>query len=75
MFRKGISILLAILVVFFTTMSLLAIWDLIKVEDIVRKSLSSLFIIFISATVMLFIFSVLYKGGDDKNTHPNNNSQ
>lgn len=75
MFRKGISILLAILVVFFTTMSLLAIWDLIKVEDIVRKSLSSLFIIFISATVMLFIFSVLYKGGDDKNTHSNNNSQ
>ncbi|HLU83829.1 MAG TPA: hypothetical protein VKZ45_00015 [Vicingaceae bacterium] len=75
MFRKGISILLAILVVFFTVMSLLAIWDIIEVEHIVRKSLSSLFIIFISATVMLFIFSVLYKGGDDKNVNPNNNSQ
>ncbi|MDT8411101.1 MAG: hypothetical protein RQ875_01450 [Vicingaceae bacterium] len=69
MFRKGISILLAILVVFFTIMSLLAIWDIIEVEHIIRKSLSSLFLIFISATVMLFIFSVLYKGGDDKNVN------
>lgn len=75
MFRKGISILLAILVVFFTLMSLLAIWDIIEVEHIIRKSLSSLFLIFVSATVMLFIFSVLYKGGDDKNVNQNNNPQ
>lgn len=69
MFRKGISILLALLALFFTVISILAVWDIIEVKHIISKTLTTLLIIFISAAVMLFIFSVLYKGGDD-NTPP-----
>lgn len=68
MFRKGIALLLVLLVFFFTVLSLLAIWDIIEIEHVVKRSLSSLFIIFVSSVVVLFIFSVLYKGGEQNNT-------
>ena len=73
MFRKGISILLAILALFFTVISILAVWDIIEIEHIISKTLTTLLIIFISAAVILFIFSVLYKGGDDSKLPPNLN--
>ncbi len=73
MFRKGISILLAALALFFTVISILAVWDIIEIEHIISKTLTTLLIIFISAAVILFIFSVLYKGGDDSTQHPTMN--
>lgn len=76
MFRKGISILLALLALFFTVISILAVWDIIEVKHIISKTLTTLLIIFISAAVMLFIFSVLYKSGDDQQPpHLNNNNE
>ncbi len=74
MFRKGISILLALLALFFTVISILAVWDIIEVKHIISKTLTTLLIIFISAAVMLFIFSVLYKGGDETPPRPLNNN-
>jgi len=73
MFRKGISILLALLALFFTVISILAVWDIIEVKHIISKTLTTLLIIFISAAVMLFIFSVLYKDGDELPPRPMNN--
>ncbi|MCL4857694.1 MAG: hypothetical protein KJZ55_10580 [Flavobacteriales bacterium] len=67
MFRRGIAILLAVLALFFTVMSILAVWDIINIEHIISKTLTTLLIIFVSAAVMLFIFSVLYKPDSDKN--------
>ena len=78
MFRKGISILLAILTLFFTVLAILGIWDVIYVKHIASKSLYSILVIFVSAAILLFIFSVLYKSGDDNFTPPppnNNNSK
>ena len=70
MFRKGISILLAILTLFFTVLAILGIWDIIDVKHIASKSLYSILVIFVSAAILLFIFSVLYKSGDDNNFIP-----
>ena len=61
MFRKGISVLLALMVLFFTVLSILAVWDIINIQHIISKTLTTLLIIFVSTAVMLFIFSVLYK--------------
>lgn len=66
MFRKGISVLLAVLTIFFTVLAILGIWDIIDVKHIASKSLYSILVIFVSAAILLFIFSVLYKSGDDK---------
>ena len=75
MFRKGVSILLAILTLFFATLAVLGIWEIIDVKNIAWKSLYSIFVIFIASAIILFIFSVIYKGNDDHlNPPPNNNN-
>lgn len=71
MFRKGISILLAILTLFFTTLAILGIWEIIEVKNIAWKSLYSIFVIFIASAIILFIFSVIYKSNDNLNPPPN----
>ncbi len=72
MFRKGISILLAVLTLFFTVLSILGIWDIIDIKNIASRSIYSILVIFVSAAIMLFIFSVLYKSGDDNQFTPPN---
>jgi len=74
MFRKGVSILLAISVVLFTVLAILGIWEIIDIKNFAWKSFSSILVIFVSAAILLFIFSVLYKSGDDKLPPPSNNS-
>lgn len=71
MFRRGISMLLALLALFFTVMAILAVWDIINIEHIISKTLTTLLIIFVSAAVMLFIFSVLYKPDNDTSNDNN----
>jgi hypothetical protein len=62
--KKVISYLLIGLVVIFTVIALLGIWDIISLEEIVRKMFLSLMIVFAASAVILFIFSVLIKDSD-----------
>jgi polyferredoxin len=59
--KKIISYLLIVLILFFTIIALLGIWDIIPLEDVVGKLLSSLLVVFAASAVVLFIFSVLVK--------------
>ena len=59
MIKKIASYLLMGFVLFFTIMALLAVWDIIDVENVLAKTLTSLFIIFVAALVVLFIFAVV----------------
>ncbi len=72
--RKIASVALVSLVLFFTTISILAIWDIIEVERIMSKTLGTLLVIFVAAAIMLFIFAVLFKSDaeKDKNTDGSN---
>jgi len=62
--RRVISYLLIGLVVIFTVLALLGIWDIISLEEIVRKMFLSLMVVFAASAVILFIFSVLIKDSD-----------
>ena len=64
MIRKVFSVILASLVLFFTVICILAIWDIIDVERIFQRSLATMFVLFISSAIMLFIFAVVYKGDE-----------
>lgn len=64
--KKIASWILISLVLFFTVLSLLAIWDIIDFEHVMRKILTSLFVIFCAAVVVLFIFSVVINDKKDK---------
>ena len=64
--KKVISYFLLILVLVFTIIALLGIWDIISLEDIIRKMFVSLMVVFAAAAVILFIFSVLIKDDEPK---------
>ncbi len=50
-----------------TIVSLLGVWDVISLDDVLKKIISSLLIIFVAAAVALFVFSVMINN-DNKNT-------
>lgn len=56
-------------------MSILAVWDIINIEHIISKTLTTLLIIFVSSAVMLFIFSVLYKPDPENHNQKNMNEK
>jgi hypothetical protein len=59
--RKLTGFVLVGLIVITTLIAILGIWDVIELEEAVRKLLLSLLIIFISSAVVLFITTVLIK--------------
>ena len=48
----------------FTIVALLGIWDIISLQDIIKKMFVSLMVVFAAAAVILFIFSVLIRDED-----------
>jgi len=66
--KKITSYILITFVLLITVISLLGIWEIISLEDVMRKIFTSLFIIFVASVIVLFIFSVLIRDtGEDKN--------
>jgi hypothetical protein len=59
--KRIVSYILIGLVIFFTVMAILGVWGFIEFEDVIRKIMSSLLIIFAASAVVLFIFTVLVK--------------
>ncbi len=59
--KKITGYLLVILVLLLTVIAVLGIWEVIDFEHIVRKSVSSLFVVFVATVVILFVFSVMLK--------------
>ena len=53
-----------ILVLVFTVIALLGIWEVISLEDIIKKMFVSLMVVFAAAAVILFIFTVLIRDQD-----------
>jgi len=72
MVKKIASYTLIAIVMAVTIIAILAVWDIIAVEHILTKSLQSLFIIFIAAVIILFIFAVIIKDGNFSNNPPPN---
>lgn len=68
--RKGSAVLLTLLVIFFTVVSILAIWEVIDIQEIFRKSITTLFIIFVAAAVILFLFAVVFKDNNEEKRPP-----
>jgi hypothetical protein len=64
--KKILSYLLVGVILVFTIIALLGIWDVIELEDIIRKMFLSLMVIFAASAVILFIFSVMIKDSDTK---------
>ncbi|MBT3209556.1 MAG: hypothetical protein HN704_01790 [Bacteroidetes bacterium] len=66
-FKKMVGYALIVLVFLITIISILSIWDIINIDIDLWKVLTSLFIVFIATTIVLFIFSVLLKDSNNSN--------
>jgi hypothetical protein len=69
-FRKISGYLLVAIVFLLTALAILGIWEVIDFEHVVRKSILSLFVIFVAAVVILFVLTVIVK--DNKPTKNSN---
>ena len=65
-FKRIISYVLIILVLVFTIIAILGIWDVINLEEVMNKILKSLLVIFAASAVILFIVSVFVKEDQKK---------
>ena len=63
--KKIISYILIVMVLLFTVIALLGIWEVIDLDEIIRKMFVSLMVIFAAAAVILFIFAVLIKDNEN----------
>ncbi len=62
--KKVVSYILIVLVLIFTVIAVLGVWEIIDLNNIVQKIMTSLLIIFAASAVVLFIFSVLIKDNE-----------
>lgn len=64
--KKIVTWFLIFLVLVFTIIAILGIWNVIDVDDVIRKILSSLLVIFAASAVILFIVAVIGKELDSE---------
>ena len=65
--KRIVSYVLIALVLVFTIVSILGIWDIIQnLENVVLNIIYSLIVIFAASAVILFIFNVFMKDTDGK---------
>jgi hypothetical protein len=66
--KKTVAYILIGLVLVFTVLSILGIWEVISLDYILRKIVLSLLVVFAASAVILFIFTILIRdNGQPKN--------
>ena len=65
--KKISGFILVGIIIIFTVVGILGIWGIIDLEDIMKKVMSSLLVVFVASAVVLFITSVLIKDDQQKN--------
>ncbi len=64
--KKIVSYILITLVLIFTVVAILGIWDIIDLQNVMMNAILSLLIIFAASAVILFIYTVFMRDPDKK---------
>lgn len=64
--KKIVSYILITLVLIFTVVAILGIWDIIDLRNVMMNAILSLIIIFAASAVILFIYTVFMRDPDKK---------
>lgn len=59
--KKAIAYFLSGLVLIFSIIAILGIWEIIDLEYILSKMFKSMMVIFVTAAIIVFIFSILIR--------------
>lgn len=65
--KKIVAYILIGLVLLFTVIAVLGIWEIIDIREVMLKVLYSLLVLFAASAVILFIFTVVMKDDSVKN--------
>jgi hypothetical protein len=57
--RKFVAYILSILVLLFSVVAILAIWDIIDYEELIKRMFQSLMVVLAASAVIVLIFSIL----------------
>ncbi|MCF8370936.1 MAG: hypothetical protein K9H64_04890 [Bacteroidales bacterium] len=68
--KKVASYILIVVVMISTFIAIFSVWGLIDLEDVIWKIMQTLFVVFIAAILVLFIYNILlrepFKKKDDE---------
>lgn len=66
--KKIIAYTLSVLVLLFSIVAILGIWEVVDIEDLIARMFKSLMVILAAAAVVVLIFSILDRPerGDDR---------
>ncbi len=67
--KKIASYILIFVVIVSTLIAIFSVWGLIDLEDVMWKIMQTLFIVFVAAVVVLFIYSILLRNTGKGNFH------
>ncbi len=59
--KKSASYILVTVVIISTLIAILSVWNLIDLENVIWKIMQTLFVVFISAILILFIYNILLR--------------
>ncbi|MFH0756096.1 MAG: hypothetical protein V2B15_02275 [Bacteroidota bacterium] len=57
--KKTIAYTLSVLVLLFSVIAILGIWEIVDIEDLIARMFKSLMVILAAAAVIVLIFSIL----------------
>lgn len=64
--KKIVSYTLIAMVLIFTVVSILGIWNIIDLKNVLMNAIYSLIVIFAASAVILFIYTVFMRDADKK---------
>jgi heme A synthase len=64
--KRVVSYILIALVLIFTVVAILGIWDIIDLKNVMMNTIFSLIVIFAASAVILFIYTVFTRDSDQK---------
>ena len=62
--KKTVAYILIGLVLTFTVLAILGIWEVINLDYILKKIVLSLLVVFVASAVILFVFSILIRDNE-----------
>ena len=65
--KRVASYILVVVVIISTFIAILSVWGLIDLEDVIWKIMQTLFVVFIAAILVLFIYNILLREPFKKN--------
>ncbi len=63
--KKTIAYFFTVLVLIFAVIAILGIWDIIELDNLIRKMFGSVLVIMAASAVIVFLFGVLIRDSSD----------